>query len=1017
MEIFHNIVLIFTIFCYSMYECKTYGGSRHDVRKFPEGFLFGTATASYQVEGAWDEDGKTENIWDHLTHNNPCIIKDCSNGDIADDSYHLYKRDVEMMRELGLDFYRFSLSWPRILPTSFPDKINEAGVQYYNNLIDEMLKYNIQPMITLYHWDLPQKLQEMGGWANPHIVDWFGDYAKTVFQLFGDRVKYWITINEPYQVCNQGYGDVVKAPVLNSKGVAEYMCAKNLLLAHARAYHIYDKEFRPNQDGVIFISYSAQWYEPETDKDIEAANDNNDFQWGQYTHPVFSETGDFPPSMRRKIAAKSEEQGYPRSRLPEFTPEEIDYVRGSSDYFGLNHYSTFIVYRNESIYGYHDAPSFADDLEVLTYQKAEWKIGQSEFTKCVPWGFQKLLTRIKEEYNNPPIYITENGFATYGGLEDDDRVTYYKEYINAMLNAIEEGSDIRAYTAWSLMDNFEWMQGYTERFGLYEVDYESPERTRTPRKSAFVYKQILHTRELDMHYEPDTDVMTIDEGHYVFISLLGISSAGNIKVSRHDVRKFPDSFVFGAATASYQIEGGWDEDGKSENIWDRLTHTDPCSIADCSNGDIADDSYHLYKRDVEMMRELGLDFYRFSLSWSRILPTSFPDKINEAGIQYYNNLIDEMLKYNIEPMITLYHWDLPQKLQEMGGWSNPYIIDWFADYARIAFESFGDRVKYWITMNEPREVCYQGYGTVTKAPRLNIQGIAEYMCAKNLLMAHAKAYHIYNEEYRQLQNGVIGITLSAHWYYPETDADIEAAAEVIEFEWGQYAHPIFSEAGDFPPVMREKVAAKSAEQGFPRSRLPEFTPEEIDYVRGSSDFFGLNHYSTYIVYRNQSLNNYHNVPSYYDDMNAAPYQSSEWEHGASSFLKVVPDGFYRLLTDIREKYNNPPVYITENGYSTYGGLIDDDRIAYYRKYLSAMLDAMDEGSDVRGYAAWSIMDNFEWMQGYTERFGLYEVDYESPERTRTPRKSAFVYKQILRTRELDMHYEPDTNVMTIDEGK
>ncbi|KPI94624.1 Myrosinase 1 [Papilio xuthus] len=503
---------IFTILCFSTYECKSHG-SRHDVRKFPDGFLFGTATASYQVEGAWDEDGKAENIWDHLTHNNPCIIKDCSNGDIADDSYHLYERDVEMMRELGLDFYRFSLSWPRILPTSFPDKINEAGVQYYNNLIDEMLKYNIQPMITLYHWDLPQKLQEMGGWANPHIVDWFGDYARTVFELFGDRVKYWITINEPYQVCNQGYGDVVKAPVLNSKGVAEYMCAKNLLLAHARAYHIYDQEFRPSQEGVIFISYSAQWYEPETENDIEAANDNNDFQWGQYTHPVFSETGDFPPSMRRKIAAKSEEQGYPRSRLPEFTPEEIDYVRGSSDYFGLNHYSTFIVYRNESVYGYHDAPSFADDLEVLTYQKAEWKIGQSEFTKCVPWGFQKLLKRIKEEYNNPSIYITENGFATYGGLEDDDRVTYYKEYINAMLNAIEEGSDIRAYTAWSLMDNFEWMQGYTERFGLYEVDYESPERTRTPRKSAFVYKQILRMRELDMHYEPDTDVMTIDEGH------------------------------------------------------------------------------------------------------------------------------------------------------------------------------------------------------------------------------------------------------------------------------------------------------------------------------------------------------------------------------------------------------------------------------------------------------------------------------------------------------------------------
>lgn len=213
-----------------------------------------------------------------------------------------------------------------------------------------------------------------------------------------------------------------------------------------------------------------------------------------------------------------------------------------------------------------------------------------------------------------------------------------------------------------------------------------------------------------------------------------------------------------------------------------MTHTDPCSTTDCSNGDIADDSYHLYKRDVEMMRELGLDFYRFSLSWSRILPTSFPDKINEAGVQYYNNLIDEMLKYNIQPMVTLYHWDLPQKLQEMGGWTNPNIVDWFADYARVAFEMFGDRVKYWITMNEPREVCYQGYGSTTKAPRLNIQGMGEYMCAKNLLVAHAKAYHIYNEEYRSTQGGIIGITLSAQWYYPETDADIEATEDTIEFE-------------------------------------------------------------------------------------------------------------------------------------------------------------------------------------------------------------------------------------------
>ncbi|XP_013168109.1 PREDICTED: lactase-phlorizin hydrolase-like [Papilio xuthus] len=999
---------------------------RHEVRKFPDNFLFGTATASYQVEGAWNEDGKAESIWDHITHENPCVTKDCLNGDIADDSYHQYKRDVEMMRELGLDYYRFSLSWPRILPNSFPDKINEAGVQYYNNLIDEMLKYNIKPMITLYHWDLPQKLQEMGGWTNPYIIDWYSDYARVAFELFGDRVKDWITINEPHPVCYYGYGDKAMAPLLNIKGVADYMCTKNLLLAHAKAYHIYDKEFRPTQGGKIFIALSAQWYDAEHEEFSVAAQEANDFSWAIYSHPIFSATGDFPKSLKETVAAKSAAQGYPRSRLPEFTQEEIEYIRGTSDYFGLNHYSTKYVYRNESVVNYYESPSFEDDLGVIMYTYDDWKIGESDFTKFVPWGFYKLLTKIREDYGNPSVIITENGFATLGGLNDDDRITYYKHYMNAMLDAMEDGSDVQAYTAWSLMDNFEWLQGYTQRFGLYEVDYESPERTRTPRKSAFYYKQILRTRELDMHYEPDTDVMTIDEGHcyamaglqllFLLTASLVIIESKIINEVRHEVRKFPDNFLFGTATASYQVEGAWDEDGKTESIWDHVTHENPCVTTDCLNGDIADNSYHLYKRDVEMMRELGLDHYRFSLSWPRILPTSFPDKINEAGVQYYNNLIDEMLKYNIKPMVTLYHWDLPQKLQEMGGWTNPNIIDWYSDYVRVAFELFGDRVKHWITINEAHAVCYAGYGDNALAPLLNIKGVADYMCTKNLLLAHAKAYHIYDEEFRPTQGGSIFMSIIAQYYDTEHEEFAQAAEEANDFSWGLYSHPIFSETGDFPKSLKERVAAKSAEQGFPRSRLPEFTQEEIDYIRGTSDYFGLNHYYTSFVYRNESTMNYYESPSFDDDLGVVMYTYDDWIIGESDFTKFVPWGYYKLLTKIREDYGNPPIIITENGFASHGGLNDDDRIKYYRHHLSAVLDAIEDGSDIQGYTAWSLMDNFEWLRGYTERFGLYEVDYESPERTRTPRKSAFVYKQILRTRELDMHYEPDTDVMTIDEG-
>ncbi|XP_072937019.1 myrosinase 1-like [Epargyreus clarus] len=418
-----------------------------------------------------------------------------------------------MMRELGLDFYRFSLSWARILPTSFPDKINQAGVDYYNNLINEMLKYNIEPMITLYHWDLPQKLQDMGGWTNPHIVDWFTDYARTVFELFGDRVTYWITINEPREVCYQGYAGKSLAPLLNISGYAEYICAKNLLLAHANVYHLYNNEFKAEQGAKIGITLSARWYEPESEEHVEAAEDTIQFEWGEYSHPIFSETGDFPPSMKARIAAKSVEQGFLKSRLPEFTPEEVEFVRGSSDFFGINHYTTSIVYRNASVFGVHPSPSYYDDLDVLMYQLSEWDSGASTWLKIVPWGFYKLLTKIRTDFNNPPVFITENGMSTFGGLDDDNRVGYYRAYLDAMLDAIDEGSNVQVYTAWSLMDNFEWLAGYSERFGLYEVDYESPERTRTPRKSAFVYKEIIRARALDPYYEPDTTVMTIDEGH------------------------------------------------------------------------------------------------------------------------------------------------------------------------------------------------------------------------------------------------------------------------------------------------------------------------------------------------------------------------------------------------------------------------------------------------------------------------------------------------------------------------
>ncbi|KOB64528.1 Uncharacterized protein OBRU01_24123 [Operophtera brumata] len=233
------------------------------------------------------------------------------------------------------------------------------------------------------------------------------------------------------------------------------------------------------------------------------------------------------------------------------------------------------------------------------------------------------------------------------------------------------------------------------------------------------------------------------------------------------IRRFPEGFMFGASSGAYQVEGGYAE-----------------GVDDGSTGDVAADSYHQYQRDVELMKELGLDFYRFSVSWTRILPRGFADSINQAGISYYNNLIDELVRNNIKPFLTIYHWDMPWNLQVLGGWTNPFVVQLFTDYAKVLFDKFGDRVKYWVTVNDPRKACSDEFNADIKAPEANNTGIAVYLCAKNILLAHAQAYHLYDEKYRKLQNGTIGIAINQNWYEPASDTidDYQAAADARQFE-------------------------------------------------------------------------------------------------------------------------------------------------------------------------------------------------------------------------------------------
>lgn len=462
--------------------------------------------------------------------------------------------------------------------------------------------------------------------------------------------------------------------------------------------------------------------------------------------------------------------------------------------------------------------------------------------------------------------------------------------------------------------------------------------------------------------------------------------------------KIPPNFYFGVSTASYQIEGGWNASDKGVNVWDWWTHEKPSAISDRSNGDVACDSYHKYKEDVALLKDLGVNHYRISLSWSRILPNGFANVVSKSGIQYYKNLLDDLKTAGIEPMVTLYHFDHPHILEELGGWTNELMATWFADYASVVFRELGDRVKIWMTVNEPNILCNGAYQDGNNAPGKNMSGVGPYLCVHNMIKAHAKAYHIYNDEFRQSQKGKIGTVFPCGSNYPIYANDTESADISFQYECGWVGHTIFTDEGDYPAVMKERIAENSKLEGYSKSRLPEFTKEEIDYIRGTADFLGLNHYSSLMVEPAPKLSN----TPWHKDIGIITSYNASWPHTASDWLRVVPQGLGDVLRKLKSEYNNLPIYITENGYPDRGtSLMDTKRIEYFHDYLREMLIAVNrDGCNVQGYSAWSFLDSFEWNKGYTEQFGMIRIDFTSQNRTRTPKLSYSWYKELLRTRKL-----------------
>ncbi|KAI3962635.1 hypothetical protein MKW92_041815 [Papaver armeniacum] len=455
-------------------------------------------------------------------------------------------------------------------------------------------------------------------------------------------------------------------------------------------------------------------------------------------------------------------------------------------------------------------------------------------------------------------------------------------------------------------------------------------------------------------------------------------------------KSFPPNFTFGAGSSAYQVEGAAYEDGKTPSIWDTFTHAG--KMPDKSNGDIAADQYHKYKEDVKLMADTGLDAYRFSISWSRLIPNG-RGPVNPKGLEYYNNLINELIIHGIQPHVTLFHYDLPQTLEdEYEGWLSRKIVKDFIAYADVCFKEFGDRVTTWTTINEANVFVLGSYQMGYNPPQRCSLPFGPYIAAHNILLAHASTARLYKNKYQDKQHGVTGINLMTYGFNPLTNSteDIAATRRANEFYVGWFADPLFF--GDYPESMKRNVG----------SRLPSFTTYEAKLVKGSCDFLGVNHYGMLNIKDSpESLK----IQQRDFNLDMAALQIADWYSPGivlPDVFPVTPSGLQRDMEYIKQVYRNTPIYIHENGQTSLRAardtsINDTSRVAYLKGYIGGVLDALRNGSNTKGYFTWSFMDSFEFFGGYTSNFGLYYVDLvNDPDLKRYPKLSAHWYSSFLK---------------------
>ncbi|XP_034971334.1 klotho [Zootoca vivipara] len=876
---------------------------------FPDGFLWGAGSAAYQVEGAWSQDGKGPSVWDAFAQRLPRAAEPkAPSGDVASDSYNRVERDLEALSLLGVSHYRFSLPWARLLPNGTAPA-SPAAVKHYARFLAGLRQRGVEPVVTLYHWDLPQRLQELyGGWQSPALVGLFRDYAELCFRHFGEHVRFWLTMDNPYLVAWHGYATGKLAPGVRGGREVGYRVAHHLLQAHAAVWHLYNDHFRPAQRGKVSIALGSHWIRPlhMTENSIHECQKSLDFVLGWFAKPIFID-GDYPQSMKSNLS----------SVLPEFTEAEKKFVRGTADFFALSFGATLSFHLVDTVMLFRQ-------LESLS--------------------LRPLLYWISREYNKPEVFVVENSWYVSGNTKTDDSkyTNYLKNFIMDTLKAVRyDGVTVIGYTAWSLMDGFEWLRGYSVRRGLFYVDFQSQDKKLMIKSSGMFYQKVIENNG----FLPVPEDQPI-EG------------------------TFPCGFAWGVTESFLQVDTTRSQFlDPNVYVWD-VHHTKKLIKVDgrgAPNRKPHCVDLPAIRLQISLLQEMHVTHFHFSLVWPLILPLGNESYVNHTLLFYYQCFVSELLRVNITPVVALWqpmgeNQGLPLPLAEHGGWENRRIVDAFVEYARFCFKKLGQYVKFWITMNEPSDdnLTYKG--------------------AHNLLKAHAKAWRLYDKTFRKTQKGKISIAFHAIWVEPFSKNDYSAARRVLEFKIGWLAEPIFG-SGDYPDVMRQWLHWKNS-LGSHYLHLPYFSEAERNLIRGSFDFFALSHYTTSLV---SAINE---DPTNYDHLLEVQKQNDITWVKSPARTPVVPWGLRKLLAWVKDKYGDTPIYILASGIDD-GQKLDRDklRIYYMERYINEALKAYTlDNVNLRGYFAYSFSD-----RGDPRSYGLYRYTVNQYE----PKSSMMHYRQII----------------------